>query len=165
MEVDLILADIITNELEINPSRVVVYSQNYEPPKDSGLYVIISTTLSRTLGTSNQFDKDTNEEIKSVSSFVNMTVEITSKNRDALTRKEEVLLALVSNYSLQKQEENNIKLFRNLEILDLTFIEGSSSLYRFQIPVTCTRLLTKRKVVDYFDKQRENEINIQGVKQ
>jgi hypothetical protein len=161
MEKDLIIADIITQELQINKERVVVYSQNFCPPKDDNLYVIISTRIGKPLSSSNKFDKDTNEEVKSVSSFNDYDIEITSRNREAIERKEEIIMAITSTYSIQKQDENSFRLFRAGNIIDLTFIEASSSLNRFRIPVRCTDLKTKRTTVDYFDKLRDNEIDLQ----
>lgn len=162
MKIDLLVADIITNELQINASRVVVYGGNYKAPKDGNLYVIISTRNSRVLGNTNKFDDNTLEEVKSTNIFANLEIELTSKNRDAYERKEEVIMALTSTYSIQQQEKNNFKIFRNGDILDLTFIEGTSSLYRFVIPITINYLKIKRTSVEYFDKQREVEINVEG---
>lgn len=161
MEVDLILADIITVCLEMNPKRVVVYGGNYKAPKDSDLYIVIKTRKSTPIGSKNVFNESTYEENQWLSSFVNLEIELTSKNRQAYERKEEIPMALKSVYSIQQQERYGFKLFRTRDIIDLTFIEGASSLYRFMIPVVATSLKNKNTSVEYFDKLRQEEIKIE----
>jgi len=161
MEIDIVVADIITNELQIDPSRVVVYGQNYKAPDDQDLYVVIRTTNDTILSSTNRFEKSTEKEIKKVNSFVDLIIEITSKNRDAYDRKHEIVMALTSTYSVKKQEELQFKLFRTKNIIDLTFIEGSSSLYRYNIPVRASVLHIKETTVDYFDKYRKPFVEIE----
>lgn len=158
MEVDLILAGIIVNELGINPARVVVYNQNWEPPADDDLYIILSTGQFTPLGVTNRYDPDTDEEVKSVTGYTEIAVELTSKSREALEKKEYVLMALVSGYSVRQQEDNQIKIFRSGDILDLSFIEGSSALHRFRIPVRISSVKTVRTAIEPIDKFREPEV-------
>ncbi len=161
MEMDQIIAGIITNELSIAPTRVSCYGQNFVAPKDGGLYAVVSMRTPFILGSKQSFDYDTNEEIKEVSMFIDLDIEVTSKDRSAVERKEEIIMALTSFYSISQQEEKGFKLFRNSSIIDLTFVDGSSSLYRFKIPVTATYNKTKRTPVSYFDKYRSVETDIQ----
>lgn len=158
MEVDLILCDIITNELGIDPARVVVYNQNWEPPSDSDMYVVVVTGQFTALGVVNRFDSDTDEEVKSVTGYTEIAVEITSKSREALERKEEIYMALVSGYSIRQQEDNQIKIFRSGDTLDLSFIEGASALHRFRIPVRISHVKTKRTAIEPLDKFRSPEV-------
>jgi hypothetical protein len=162
LELDVILADIITNELQIDPTRVVVNNQDFEAPNDDELYIVVSIAPNiQILSSTNKFDPDTNEEVKCIVTYSNLTVELTSKNRDAVTRKEEVIMALTSFYSVQKQEELKIKIFRAGDILDLSFVEGASALNRYNIPVKISSLTEKRTAIEYFDKFRANEILIE----
>lgn len=161
MEKDLIIADIITYEMSLSPERVVIYGQNYEPPEDEEIYVVIKTMNGKPLGNTNKFNQDTGNEEKAVSSFNSFEIEITSKNRSAYERKEEILMALTSFYSEQQQELYEFRIFRTNQINDLTFIEGGSSLYRFSIPVRCTDIKKKVTQVEYFDKLRDVNSDIQ----
>lgn len=159
MEIDQRIANIIKNELQLAENRVVVYGQNFTAPSDEDLYVVVSTKKIKSLGNKNEFDQTTNEEIKTVNAWADIEIELTSKNRSAYERKEELNMALTSTYSIQQQDEHSFKLFRG-ELLDLTFIEGSSSLYRFVLPLRVTYTKVKRTVVPYFDKLREFETEI-----
>jgi len=157
MEIDEILADIITHDLTLDPKRVILYSQNYYAPKDNNMYVIISTRQAHILANTNNYNKNDNTEIKGVVSFSNLDIDITSKSREAMERKEEVIMALTSCYSLQIQEQYQIRIFRNNNILDLSFIEGGSALHRYRISVTISNIKTKITIVDYFDKFPKEE--------
>jgi len=158
MEIDEILAKIIINEFsDLSPSRVVLYGQNYKAPKDGGLYIVISTGDSYIVGSLNKFDEDTLEEVKSVTFAVPMKVELTSRDRTAYERKEEVIMAITSQFGEYTQQENNCRFFRSGNIKDLTFIEASSSLYRFNIPIVGHYLKVKRSLVEYYENYRANE--------
>jgi hypothetical protein len=155
-----ILCDIITNELGIDASRVVIYDQNWTPPSDSDLYVIVSKRQGQVLGSSNKFDSATNEEVKTVVKFDNFDIDLTSKNEDALDYVEDVIMSLKSQYSLGLQELNNIKIFRAGKILDLSFIEGASALKRSRIPVRISYVKEKRTSVDIYEHFKEDTLKV-----
>lgn len=148
MEIDVILADIISTDMGIDQSRVVVYAQNWKSPKDQGIYLTIALQSTRIIGANNHFDPEADSEIKSVSKSESYNIEITSKNRDAYDRYPEVIMALKSTYSVQKQEENHIRIFpQSRNVLDLSFIEASSSLHRYRIPVIVNSVTRKITVI------------------
>jgi len=157
MEPDIILADILTEELSLDPTRVVVYDQNFIPPKDDLIYIIIALQTPRVIGSNNRFDPDNDKEIKTISLSETYNIEITSKNRNALLRYPEVVTALTSTYSQQKQEENQIAIFRTLQVMDLSFIEGGSSLHRYRIPVIINSTRIIEKVITPIDKFQSPE--------
>lgn len=154
MDIDILVCDIITNELGIDEDRVVVYGLDYEAPKDDNLFVVVSTKTLNVLANINKYNKTTDKEDKSVSSFIDINIELTSKNREAYEKKEEAIMALTSTYSIQQQEKYGFRLFRGT-ITDLTFVEGGSSLYRFLISCRATNVKNKSTSVDFFDKQRD----------
>lgn len=147
MEPDIILCDIIATDMALDPTRVVVYDQNFKAPNDQDIYVIVRKNPTRVIGSSRTFDPDTDEEIKTIALNETYDVEITSKNRTAQDRYFEVIMALTSVYSQQQQEEHNIRIFRTREIQDLSLIEGASALHRYLIPVIIDRVETKRTAV------------------
>jgi len=157
---DIILCDILAHEMGLDASRVVVYDQNFKPPKDDDIYIIISFSYSHIIASTNRYNALTGQEKKSVSKADSFNVEIASKNTDAKYRKEEIIMALTSTYSEQKQEENQIKISRNSRILDLSYIDGGSSLHRYRIPVIINSMSTKNDIVEYFDKYRTPEEEI-----
>ena len=160
MEPDLILADIIQTGLSLTPGRVVVYDENFVAPSDPEIYVIIRKNPARVIGVSNVFDPDTNEEVKSIALNETYDVEISSQNRTAQERYFEVILALASDYSIQQQEANNIRIFRTRDIQDLSLIEGASALRRYLIPVIIDRVETIRTAIVPFESFQEPEVVI-----
>jgi hypothetical protein len=134
-EPDKILADILTVFMALDPTRVVLYDENWNPPKDQGIYITIQTDQTETVGISQEFDGFAGTNESSLSAFQRLTVNITSRDRSALQRKEEVAMALTSIYSQQQQELQQCRIFREGPILDLSFIEASKALHRYQIPV------------------------------
>ena len=135
---DIILCDIIATDMGLDSARVVVYNQNWKAPKDDGIYIVVAEGSSRIIGNTNRFvPADPNahpptvdREVKKVAVSTTYNVEITSKNTDAKYRKTEVLAAIGSDYSEQKQELNQIRIFRTGQILDLSFIDGRYALHR-----------------------------------
>lgn len=160
MEPDLILADIIQTGLSLTPGRVVVYDENFVAPSDPEIYVIIRKNPARVIGVSKTFDPDTDEEVKSIALNETYDVEISSQNRTAQERYFEVILALTSDYSVQQQELNNIRIFRTRDIQDLSLIEGASALRRYLIPVIIDRVETIRTAIVPFDSFQEPEVVI-----
>ena len=151
MEPDLIIADIIATEMSLASGRVVVYDENFKAPNDQDIYITIAFSSGKIIGNNNRFNPDTNSEEQYVSVSETYNIEMTSKNRDALTRRYDPNMALRSVYSEQKQEENQVRIFRTNTNMDLSFIEGGSSLHRYRIPVIINSTKSKSKVIDYYD--------------
>lgn len=161
-EVDELIAGIILNETGLDADRIVLYNQNYNEPTDDNLFIIVATGQFYPLAVNNKFDPDTNQEIKTVTGYTVINVELTSRNRQALERKEEILQAIISTYSQQVQEENSIKIMRAGDILDLSAVEGASALHRFRVPLSVSSVKIKRTVITPIDKFRIPEVNSNG---
>ena len=162
MEPDVLLCDIFVNELGLDPTRVVVYDQNFVAPSDQDIYITVAYQSGRIIGSSNVFDDATDQEIKSVALNETYNVEITSKNETALQRYHEIIMALTSTYAVRVQEDNNMRFSRIRETLDLSFIEGASALHRYRIPVIVNRLRTKQTAIQPIDKFQKPEVLING---
>ncbi|MBD3283539.1 hypothetical protein GF396_04525 [Candidatus Pacearchaeota archaeon] len=160
MEVDVLLADILTNEFNISADRVVIYNQNFVAPSDDELYIIVKIRDDKIISSKIEFDESSKEEVKSVVIFTRLNIILTSKNESAKLRKHEAITSLKSYYSEGVQQQNNIKIMRIGDILDGSFVEGSSSLYRYIIPVMISSVEIKRTSIDYYDKFRDQEIVI-----
>lgn len=155
------VAEIVSTFMELPPGRAVVYDQNYEAPKDTGVYITVALRQVYTLGSKKEYDSDTDEEINRVSMFADIDIDITSQNDEALERKEEVIMALTSYNSVNLQNKYSFKLFRNSGIMDLSFISGASATHRFRIPVRASYVKIKRSGVEYYDKFRDTQIEIE----
>ena len=162
MEPDILLCDIIQTEMQIPANRIVVYSENYKAPNDQDIYIIVRKNPSRVIASNRVFDFNTDEEIKSVVLNETYDVEISSKNRTAQERYYEIIMALTSVYSQQQQEEHNIRIFRTMDVQDLTLIEGASSLRRYLIPVIIDRVEIKRTAITPYTAFPQTEVTVNG---
>ncbi len=93
-EPDLNLCDNIETDIALSTSRVVVYDENFKPPKDQDIYITVALGSSKIIGNNNRFNPVTNEEEQSITVSETYHIEVTSKNRDALTRYYEVITAI-----------------------------------------------------------------------
>jgi len=104
------------------------------------------------------FDADTNKEIKEVLCSGAFNIEIVSRGRDAMTRKEEIVSSLKSSYALDTMEKEQCRITRTGQILDLSAVEGASALKRYRIPVNMMYKKTYEKSVSIFETfPREEE--------
>lgn len=159
---DIILCDIIATDMSLDADRVVVYNQNFKSPKDDEIYIIVAEGPSRVIANTNRFDPSSDQEKKRVSISTTYNIEITSRNTDAKYRWPEILAAINSDYSEQKQELNQIRIFRTNQVNDLSFIEGRSALHRYQIPVIINSVQVYEKAIIPFDKFQDNEIVVEA---
>jgi uncharacterized protein involved in type VI secretion and phage assembly len=83
--------------------------------------------------------------------FHTFAVEISSRNREAADRKEEVLMALHSQAALRIAEENGVRLWRAGRITDLSFIEGEGALSRYRLTVVMSCLHEKQSPAEIFE--------------
>ena len=98
-----------------------------------------------------------------LSSVVNarITIEAISRSLEAQERKEEILLALKSTYSQQQQEFNSMRIFNMpTNFVNISQIDGAAIPYRFSILVGLQYLISKTKVVPYFDNFSTSQVLI-----
>lgn len=155
-----VLCDVIAFDMDLDPSRVVIYDGNYQAPNDQDIYITVAFQSTKIISSVSKFEPADSEaapptvdrEVKTVVKADTFNIEITSKNEDALSRYHEVVMALTSNYGQQQMEENNLRIFRTGQVLDLSFIEGVSALHRYRIPVIIHNIERKEREIETFDK-------------
>lgn len=152
----ILFCDIIERELGLPNGRVYLWNQKIRPPKDDGLYVAVSVPVCRPFGNVRRA-KSISEGLEA-RQWVNMQamlgIDIISKTDEALHRKEEVLMALASHYSIQQQEKFSFKIadlpaFGHFR--DLSQVDGAAIPYRYNISVNVTYAATKNTEIDYFE--------------
>lgn len=152
-----ILRDIILKEMSLPDDRVNIYNSRYELPEDDNIFVVLEPFTSQVISNRSwtESGKVKKEEVlyenQELNTHETVKVGIFSRSLDALNRKEEVVMALYSNYSQQQQEENTFKIGRNMPIENLSDLEGSALLYRFEITVSVLAWYNKRKQIPFYD--------------
>ena len=148
-----LLRDIVQEEMDLQDGQIWIYGQQNIIPEGTGLYIVIEYKYSRVYSnrdlTSATLSALTEEQNVNTQEF--LTVQLFSSNFEALRRKEEAAMALKSVYSQQVQEKYAFKLSVNPQILDLSSLEASRMLYRYDIPVVVLTAYQKIKPVAWFD--------------
>lgn len=150
----LLFCDIIQNQLNLPVGRVYLWDQKIMQPTDSGLYVVVSVVRSKPFGNSNKFDGTTGQSQQSVNMYAELQIDIISRDTEARDRKEEVIMALASDYAVQQQEANSFnigKLPAGAQFINLSNEDGAAIPYRFAITVGFQYFVTKLQATQYFD--------------
>ena len=145
IEIGQIIGNIIQEYMSLDASRIVLKDENWDAPKDQGIYILIEYEDDTALGVGSVVDSS-GLETSHYSGFANFTIEVVSRNRDATNRYQEVLMALQSVIGQQAAELNQIAFFRG-KPLNLSAIEGAGSLRRWHIPVIVSYVQTKTAIV------------------
>lgn len=146
------IRDILVKELDIDGERVNMYNQKFIIPPVDGLFIYVSYKgTPQVISSRNAFSDVAGQatETQDVNTQEDLAVSLFSKNLEALTRKEEVVMAIASIYSQQVQEAQNFKIFGKPSIADLSYLEGAAMLNRVDIDIRVMAWYQKVKKTDY----------------
>lgn len=151
-----ILRQIILHELELKDTQIWIYGESYKIPPEDGLFCVIeykySKPYSSRLLTPVDGENLLSEQNLNTQEF--MTVQLFSRNRDADFRKEEAAMALNSIYAQQLGEQLGFRVSMINPIQNMTALEGSAMLKRYDISVTVLSWYQKSAVIAFFDSLR-----------
>lgn len=152
-----VLADVIEDYMDLSPdidgnSRVLISDQNFDGPKDSGIYILVIYDGRKIIGITNKYDPATGKERGTVSAMLRYGIEVVSKGQDATDRHQEILMSLNSQLGQRFAEDNNLAFYRGGEVLNLSAIEGVASLRRYRIPIIVSSVDYKDTTPAMIDK-------------
>ncbi len=147
-----LLGLIIQRELGLRDGSVRLWDQKLNAPGDKGLFVVLSELTPKCYANMNEFNPATNAQEQSSNWVCAIDVDIISRGNEAMTRKEEVVMALKSQYSLQQQELNGFSIAQiPTAIRNLSQIDGAAIPYRFNFSVNLLYNVKKIQPAEYFD--------------
>lgn len=149
----LLFCDIIQTQMGLATGRVYLWDQKIFQPSDNGLYVAVSVLQCKPFGNNNVLDSSGNS-VQTVNMNANLQVDIISRGPEARDRKEEIIMALNSNYAQSQQEANSFyigKLPPGGQFLNLSNVDGAAIPYRYNITVALQYFVTKTVPVPYFN--------------
>jgi hypothetical protein len=163
MEVLKYICDIVETGLELDEGRVYIYNQKVVMPKDDGIFIPIKVTSVKPFGLSKKYTEGGTgyKESISVNMQATLSIDIISKSTSALERKEEVLMALASDYSQRIQEKYSFKvghLPAGGQFVNLSGLDGAAIPYRFNITINVLYAINKTKSVSYFDDFEDTSV-------
>ena len=160
MEPDQVVLGIIQAYMGRDVDHIWRKNQNVEAPKDDGIFIVVGTGESRFVGAKSEFNHDTLEAVQYTTMNTTIDIDICSRSREALERKEEVIMSLAAVPGQMAMESNNMKSSRVQAILDISAVEGSSALHRYRTGVIIDHMKSVSKSgSEYFDQFRETEVS------
>lgn len=151
-----IIADIIDKQLNLDPGQVLIENQKFNIPNDSRLYVSVKTLTSRAFANRSSFDQNANEG-QSVNMFAAVEVAIYSRSTEAMSRKEQVVMALNSTYAKQQQQLNGFMIGTLGSLVPLNLIDGAAIPYFYNLSFNVQYAVNSERAVDYFDAYELDE--------
>jgi len=119
----------------MRPERVNIYNEKWIIPDHDELEITIEYRNGRVIANRNLFDAsvDPPVEWQELNMLESIVVGVFSRNLEAQLRKEEVFMALKSQYAQFLQEQYSFKIARAGMIQDLSALEGPAMLKRYDI--------------------------------
>jgi len=148
-----LVCDIVSKFLNLGSDQVYIMNQKISPPDDERLYVCISVLTGRAFGSSNKPKPGAGlDEELSVNVFAPLDITIYSRTIEALLRKEEVVMALNSNYARSQMELNSFVVASVPgPIVPLNYPDGAAINFMFNISANIQYMATKVRPTPYFD--------------
>jgi hypothetical protein len=156
-----LVCEIIQKELGLPSGRVWLFDQKVNEPKDQSMYVVVQVPSIDSFA--NTIKADTNvpgiESNQSLSVKATLSIDIKSRNLEALNRKEEVLMALRSYYSERQQNLNNFFIGSLAsQINNVPDVDGSGIPYRYNFLINIQYTVSKKQSELYYDEYSGVEI-------
>jgi hypothetical protein len=159
-----LLGDIIANYLGLSPDQYWLWDQKVDIPNDSRLYVILSVVSEKAFGQTNSHDGGSSDgdpltSVQSVNIMARFGIDILSRGTSARDMKDQVLLALNSDYAEAQQELNSFFLGKGpTSFVNLSQVDGAAIPYRFHIEVNVQYAVSNAIVVPSFDSYDTPEV-------
>lgn len=153
-----LVCDILQKELGLANGQVYFYNQKINIPKDDKMYIAVGVLSSKIFGNTNRFVDGVSKQ--SVNSRVALSIDIMSRSSIAFDRKEEVLMALNSDYAKVMQSANNFYIARLPENCNnLSEEDGAAIPYRFNFAIGIQYTVNKTSNVAYYEEFKNEVID------
>jgi hypothetical protein len=150
-----LVADIIQTYMQLAIGRVYLWDQQLFQPTDAGLYVAVSMPSAKPFGNNQTHDTTTGNLIQSVNMLAQVDIDIISRGPAARDQKEQVVLAMLSDYSLQQQYANAFSIGRlpaSGRFVNLSQVDGAAIPYRYKITFNLTYAANNAQPSPYFNQ-------------
>jgi hypothetical protein len=152
-----IIGDILKNFMSLTDDQIWIYNQDFKIPETRGLFVLLQYNNSKNYSSTNTFipaAEGVEVGQQSITSLMkeDYTINVISKNDEARQRKEEVILALSSNFSQDKQGEFQFQIARiTNSFVNVSELEGAGMLNRFALNISLLAHYNKTIDTVYYD--------------
>jgi hypothetical protein len=147
----LLVCDIIQTYMGLSQGQVYLWDQKIFIPTDSRLYIAIGISNCKPFGNNNYMDANNNSN-QAVNMLATLDINILSRSTLALNLKEQVILALYSNYAQQQMGLNSFNLGRvSTGFVNLSQLDGPAIPYRFAISVALQYFVPSIQSIEYYN--------------
>ena len=160
-----LIADIVQASLGLSAERVWIYNQRREIPRDKGLFVVVGRLATVPYANVNDvvMSSTSATETQFVAFQETLKLEVFSHDTSAIERDWEVVAALHSLYAEDSAMANTFRLAQvPTSMVDTSFLEGTSILYRTSMTVQVLRAYSKTLVAAYYDTFTDSILTEEG---
>lgn len=153
-----LIAGLLRSFMNLSTMQVVVYNQKWKIPADDRLFITVSSVgpvkqYGATVDLHDNADGSALQEDVAIASREMLAVDIYSKSQEAANRKEEIMMALASTAAQQLCEQWALKIARiPMTFVDLSSVEGTARLNRYQVTFAVLRTRTKTSLVQFYNQ-------------
>jgi hypothetical protein len=158
---NILIAEVFIDGGHIDEKRVNIYNQKFEMPTDDNLFITLSTDGQK-VKSNPQANTEVSTETETLDQYIEtikvlmqepVTISLLSRNEDALKAIPDVIAAMASTYAQQVQEKCSIKIARlpAEPVKNLSSVEATARLFRFDITFNVDTWYKIQKNVDYYD--------------
>jgi hypothetical protein len=148
-----LLRIILLEEMCLKPDHVNLYDQKWVIPPLDDMFIVLEYRNGIPIGNNNYFDTSCPDgiprEVQLVNKLEKIVVRVFSRTDEAMYRKDEVSMALMSQYSQFIQESYSFSIARIMPDIDLSELEGTAMLKRYDIEVSVYAWYKKIKKANY----------------
>jgi hypothetical protein len=148
------LAEILRSVMDLSDDQIWIYNQRREVPDEPGLYVIVGLMgMQQCGGGINHFipGVSVQEELGQIMQET-LTIKLFSHDTTAIARAPEAIGSFNSTYAQQIQERYGFKIHTvPVSMVDASFLEGGSIMYRMDITLKVTRGYSTLRPVEYYE--------------
>ncbi len=129
---------ILVDQMGLAKDRVNIYDEKWKIPPDEELFIVVEYRSGKVIANRNTFVSTGGDptEVQDINMLEQLTIGVFSRNRSATQRKEEVYMAIMSSFAESLQEKYSFKIARVGAIVDLSTLEGTAMLKRYDIDLS-----------------------------
>lgn len=148
-----ILRALLVAEMDLPDERCMIHNTKWTLPTGDGLFVLLSFVSAKAISTG-KWHEDSVDGLLEVQETVyrdTINVDVFSRSTDARDRRHEVLWAFNGDEAARTCERFSLKISDlPTEFTDLSDVEASGRLYRYQLTFRVLKVLRREKLVPYY---------------
>lgn len=146
------VCNIIQQGMALENGQVMLYNQKKNIPPTTNLWVTVEYLGGKPFSSVRKFD-ELGISQQSVTIGAVFTIDIQSRDDSALERKEDVIMALGSQYAQSMQEKYGFKIGRlPSDLQNISGAEGAALPFHFTMSIQVQYKIDKQVPVDYYDQ-------------